>query len=63
MANAVKDMSDRIDLRVKKSLQLTDKAKQRKGIVKARPFPSVKPWVCRPAIIFGIFKTVPGGRV
>ena len=26
MANAVKDMSDRIDLRVRKSLQPTDKA-------------------------------------
>ena len=28
MANAVKDMSDRIDLRVRKSLQPTDKAKK-----------------------------------
>ena len=48
MANAVKDMSDRIDLRVRKSLQPTDKAKKKtakksKGIVKAKPFPSVKP--------------------
>ena len=29
MANAVKDMSDRIDLRVRKSLQPTDKAKKK----------------------------------
>ena len=48
MANAVKDMSDRIDLRVRKSLQPTDKAKKKtskksKGIAKAKPFPSVKP--------------------
>ena len=43
MANAVKDMSDRIDLRVRKSLQPTDKAKKSKGIAKAKPFPSVKP--------------------
>ena len=48
MANAVKDMSDRIDLRVRKSLQPTDKAKKKttkksKGIGKAKPFPSVKP--------------------
>ena len=28
MANAVKDMSDRIDLRVRKSLQPTDKAEK-----------------------------------
>ena len=47
MANAVKDMSDRIDLRVRKSLQPTDKAKKKtakksKGIAKAKPFPSVK---------------------
>ena len=47
MANAVKDMSDRIDLRVIKSLQPTDKAKKKttkksKGIAKAKPFPSVK---------------------
>ena len=46
MANAVKDMSDRIDLRVRKSLQPTDKvkkktAKKSKGIAKAKPFPSV----------------------
>ena len=45
MANAVKDMSDRIDLRVRKSLQPTDKAKKKtakksKGIAKAKPFPS-----------------------
>ena len=46
MTNAVKDMSDRIDLRVRKSLQPTDKkntAKKSKGIAKAKPFPSVKP--------------------
>ena len=48
MANAVKDMSDRIDLRVRKSLQPTDKAKKKtakksKGIAKSKPFPSVKP--------------------
>mgnify|MGYP001477733867 CR=1 FL=1 len=48
MANAVKDMSDRIDLRFRKSLQPTDKAKKKtskksKGIAKAKPFPSVKP--------------------
>jgi hypothetical protein len=48
MANAVKDMSDRIDLRVRKSLQPTDKAKKKtakktKGIAKAKPFPSIKP--------------------
>jgi hypothetical protein len=47
MANAVKDMSDRIDLRVRKSLQPTDKAKKKtakksKGVAKAKPFPSVK---------------------
>ena len=48
MANAVKDMSDRIDLRVRKSLQPTDKAKKKttkksKGIATPKPFPSVKP--------------------
>ena len=48
MANAVKDMSDRIDLRVRKSLQPTDKAKKKtakksKGIAKDKPFPLVKP--------------------
>ena len=50
MANAVKDISDRIDLRVRKSLQPTDKAKKKtskksKGIAKAKPkpFPLVKP--------------------
>ena len=48
IANAVKDMSDRIDLRVRKSLQPTDKAKKKtskknKGIAKPKPFPSVKP--------------------
>jgi len=48
MANAVKDMSDRIDLRVRKSLQPTDKAKKKtakksKGNSKAKPFPSVRP--------------------
>ncbi|MDC1135497.1 hypothetical protein OAT45_02200 [Alphaproteobacteria bacterium] len=49
MANDVKDMSDRIDLRVRKSLQPTDKAKKKiskksKGIskAKAKPFLSVK---------------------
>ena len=47
-ANAVKDMSDRIDLRVRKSLQLTDKAKKKtakksKGIAKVKPSPSVNP--------------------
>ena len=48
MANAVKDMSDRIDLRVRKSLQPTDKpkkktAKKTKGISKVKPLSSVKP--------------------
>ena len=48
MANAVKDMSDRIDLKVRKSLQPTDKAKKTtskksKGIAKAKAFQSVKP--------------------
>ena len=48
VANAVKDISDRIDLRVRKSLQPTDKAKKKtakksKGISKAKPFLSVKP--------------------
>lgn len=48
MANAVKDMSDRIDLRVKKNVQSTDKAtkktaKKSKAISKAKPFPSIKP--------------------
>ena len=48
MANAVKYMSDRIDLRVRKSLQPTDKAKKKttnrsKDISKAKLFPSVKP--------------------
>ena len=48
MANAVKDISDRIDLRVRKSLQPIDKtrkktAKKSKGIAKAKPFPLVKP--------------------
>ena len=48
MANVVKDMSDKIDLRVRKSLQPTDKAKKKtakksKGIAKAKSFPSVKP--------------------
>ena len=43
LANAVKDMSNRIDLRVRKSLQPTDKVKKSKGIYKAKPFPSVKP--------------------
>ncbi len=47
MANAVKDISDRIDLRVRKSLQPTDKAKKKtakksKGIAKAKRLPSVK---------------------
>ena len=47
-ANAVKDMSDRINLRVRKSLQPTDTikkktAKKSKGIAQAKPFPSVKP--------------------
>ena len=36
-------MSDRVDLRVRKSLQPTDKAKKSKGISKAKPFLSVKP--------------------
>jgi len=48
IANAVKDMSDRIDLRVRKSLQPTDKAnkktaKKSKDVTKAKPFTSVKP--------------------
>ena|GEM_PF-736566 len=57
MANAVKDISDRINLRVRKSLQPKDKAKKKttkkkttkksKGIAKPKPkpkpFPSVKP--------------------
>jgi hypothetical protein len=43
MANAVKDMSDRIDLRVRKRLQPKDKEKKKtaqksKGIAKAKPF-------------------------
>ena len=46
MTNAVRYMSDRIDLRVRKSLQPTDKAKKKtakksKGVAKAKPFPSV----------------------
>ena len=48
MANAVKDISDRIDVRVRKSLRPTDKAKKEtakksKGIAKTKPFRSVKP--------------------
>ena len=48
VANAVKYMNDRVDLRVRKSLQPTDKAKKKttnksKGIAKAKLFPSVKP--------------------
>ena len=48
MANAVKHMSDNIDLRVWKSRLPTDKAKKKtekksKRIAKAKPFPSVKP--------------------
>ena len=48
MANAIKDMSDRIELRVRKSLYPTDKAKKKiakksKGINKAKPSPLVKP--------------------
>ena len=50
MANAFKDMNDRIDLRVRKSLHAIDKAKKKtakksKGITKAKakPFPSVTP--------------------
>ena len=48
IAKAVKDMSDRIDLRVRKRLQPTDKAKKKiskisKGINKDKPSPSVKP--------------------
>ena len=35
MANAVKDMSDKIDLRVRQSLQPTDKAKK-KTILRGR---------------------------
>ena len=34
VANAVKDMSDRTDLRVRKSLQPTDKAKESKVLPK-----------------------------
>ena len=41
MANAVKDISDRIDLRVRKSLQPTDNTKKMKPNLKA--FPSIKP--------------------
>lgn len=41
MANAVKDISDRIDLRVRKSLQPKDNAKNIKPNVKV--FPSIKP--------------------
>ena len=46
MANVVKDRSDRVDLRVRKSLQPTDMAKKKtakksKGIAKTKPFPSI----------------------
>lgn len=48
MVNAVKEISVGVDLKVRKSLQPTDKAKKkiakkRKGIAKAKPFPSVDP--------------------
>ena len=48
VANAVKDISDWIDLRVRKSLQPTDKTKKKtaeksKGFAKTKPFPSVNP--------------------
>ena len=47
-ANAVRDKSDRIDLRARKSLQPAGNAKKKtskksKGIAKAKPFPSVRP--------------------
>ena len=38
MANAIKDMSDRIDLRVRKSLQPTDKAKKKTTIIRTNFF-------------------------
>ena len=46
-ANAVRYKSDRIDLRVKKSLQSADNAKKNaskksKGVAKSEPFPSVE---------------------
>ena len=66
MANAVKDMSDRIDLRVRKSLQPTDKAKKKttkksKGIAKAKPFPSVMP--PQPSTSNATQQAIPNGAV
>ena len=48
VANAVIYIIDWIDLRVRKSLQPTDKTKEKtaeksKGIAKAKPFPTVNP--------------------
>ena len=48
VANAARDISDRIDFRIRESLQPTDTAKKKttkksKGIAKAKPYPSVKP--------------------
>ena len=45
LSTAVKDLSDRINTRTKKSLNPNDegKTKQKKQTTKAKPFPSVKP--------------------
>lgn len=45
LSTAVKDLSDRINTRTKKSLNPNDKGKtkQKKQTTKAKPFPSVKP--------------------
>ena len=45
LSTAVKDLSDRINTRTKKSLNPNDKGKtkQKKKTTKAKPFPSVKP--------------------
>ena len=66
MANAVKDMSYRIDLRVRKSLQPSDKAKKKttkksRGIAKAKPFPSVKP--SQPTTSNATSQATPNGAV
>ena len=66
MANAVKDMSDRIDLRVRKSLHPPYKAKKKttkksKGIAKAKPFPSVKP--PQPSVANTTQQATPNGAV
>ena len=48
VANAARDISYRIDFRVRKGIQPTDKVKKKttkksKGIAEAKPFPSLKP--------------------